>query len=241
MRIKKCIFCGENSEDSKSVEHIIPESLGNKELILERGVVCDKCNNYFASKIEEPVLSLDGFRQPRFYNFIENKRGRIPLSDALFCGEVAEAQWLKVDGQYSLFIGLLPETIEKMINNPPKMFFTRGYDLSDDEDHRYEISRFLAKVAIEYFVYQTLKIQESENEELNIIFDEQLKKLINYVRVGRQDKRPLNYEVVTNKLGNGFLNKDYKLSVGFTGDQDNLIFNLEIMNTTFKLKLSECI
>lgn len=241
MRIKNCIFCGRNSEDSRSIEHIIPESLGNKELILERGIVCDKCNNYFARKIEEPVLSLDCFKQLRFYNFIENKRGHIPLSDALFCGEVAEAQWVKTDGQYSLFIGLSPETIEKMINNPPKMFFTRGYDLSDHENHRYEISRFLSKVAIEYFVYQTLTTQELEDEELNIIFDEQLKKLINYVRVGRENKLPINYEVTTNKLDDGFLNSDYKLSIGFTVEKDDLIFNFEIMNTIFKLNLSQCI
>ena len=69
--IKNCIFCGAESSGSKSVEHIIP-SLGNKEYVLPRGVVCEKCNNYFARKIEGPVLSLDGFRLLRFYNAVEN-------------------------------------------------------------------------------------------------------------------------------------------------------------------------
>ena len=51
-----CLFCKENSTNSISVEHIIPESLGNKEHILPKGIVCDKCNQYFAIKLEKPLL-----------------------------------------------------------------------------------------------------------------------------------------------------------------------------------------
>lgn len=40
-----CIFCHKDSSNSKSIEHIIPESLGNKEHILPNGYVCDICNN----------------------------------------------------------------------------------------------------------------------------------------------------------------------------------------------------
>lgn len=36
-----CIFCKCDSTNSKSVEHIIPESLGNKSHILRPGIVCD--------------------------------------------------------------------------------------------------------------------------------------------------------------------------------------------------------
>ena len=49
----RCLFCKQDSSNTKSVEHIIPESLGNKTLILPRGYVCDKCNNYFAIKVED--------------------------------------------------------------------------------------------------------------------------------------------------------------------------------------------
>jgi hypothetical protein len=52
-----CIFCTQNSENSKSVEHIVPESLGNKSTVLSKGIVCDGCNNYFARKIEGEMLS----------------------------------------------------------------------------------------------------------------------------------------------------------------------------------------
>ena len=47
----RCIFCKKDSLDSKSIEHIMPESLGNVNHILQPGVVCDECNNYFARKV----------------------------------------------------------------------------------------------------------------------------------------------------------------------------------------------
>lgn len=42
-KIHYCIFCNQDSTESKSIEHIIPESLGKDELILDKGIVCDKC------------------------------------------------------------------------------------------------------------------------------------------------------------------------------------------------------
>jgi len=75
----KCIFCKQSSELSKSVEHIIPESLGNTEHILAKGIVYDKCNNCFAIKIEQPLLQLPYFVSLRHRNDIESKKGRIPI------------------------------------------------------------------------------------------------------------------------------------------------------------------
>ncbi|MBO5921575.1 MAG: hypothetical protein J6Q48_04230, partial [Bacteroidaceae bacterium] len=46
----KCIFCKQESTNAKSVEHIIPETLGNKTFVLPLGMVCDQCNNYFSRK-----------------------------------------------------------------------------------------------------------------------------------------------------------------------------------------------
>lgn len=69
-----CVFCHNISDSSKSVEHIIPESLGNKEHILWRGAVCDKCNNYFATKIEKELLDQPYFISMRHRNFIKTKK-----------------------------------------------------------------------------------------------------------------------------------------------------------------------
>lgn len=74
----KCIFCKTDSAGSKSVEHIIPESLGNKNQTLTKGIVCDSCNNYFARKIEKIVLELPYFKSLRGRNIIESKKGRMP-------------------------------------------------------------------------------------------------------------------------------------------------------------------
>jgi hypothetical protein len=50
----RCPFFKSDSTASRSIEHIIPESLGNMTQILPPGVVCDGCNNYFSRKVEGP-------------------------------------------------------------------------------------------------------------------------------------------------------------------------------------------
>ncbi len=79
----QCIFCNSPSAVFTTIEHIVPESLGNTEHTLPIGVVCDSCNNYFARKIEGPILDSDFFRQARHRNRIPNKRKRIPIQEAI--------------------------------------------------------------------------------------------------------------------------------------------------------------
>lgn len=74
----RCIFCRANSSTSRSREHIIPESLGNEEHILPPGVVCDRCNNYFAREVKKPFLNSPGIELLRFNQGLENKKGRVP-------------------------------------------------------------------------------------------------------------------------------------------------------------------
>lgn len=80
----RCIFCKEPSDSSLSVEHIIPESLGNTLQVLPPGIVCDRCNNYFARKVEAPFLNEGTIRALRFHQGVRNKRKRIPPLDAIF-------------------------------------------------------------------------------------------------------------------------------------------------------------
>ncbi len=237
-RIHKCIFCNQDSINSQSVEHIIPESLGNEELILDKGIVCDKCNNYFSREIESPVLNLDGFKQLRFYELIESKRGRIPNSDVLFCGEKCDIHWQKVNGENCLMIGMLPEAINKFLEAPPKMFFTKGFELNDKK-YEYEISRFLLKITIEYYVYLFIKSEGSASEELDLEFDEQLKKLIHFVRIGRKDRKSIKYEVSVLHNYKPLSNDNMSIQIGFLLESNDLIFNLVIYNTNFKLNLSK--
>lgn len=76
----RCLFCKRSTASSRSKEHIIPESLGNTIFVLPRGVVCDRCNNYFASKVEKPFLESPGISALRGYQAVPSKRGRVPIS-----------------------------------------------------------------------------------------------------------------------------------------------------------------
>lgn len=72
----RCIFCGNDSSSSRSVEHIVPASFGNSISILPKGIVCDKCNNYFARKIEAPFLNSEAVLQLRQELEINNRNGK---------------------------------------------------------------------------------------------------------------------------------------------------------------------
>lgn len=60
-----CIFCKSDATSSKSKEHI-----------LAPGIVCDKCNNYFSSKIGKKMLEQPYFMILRFRHLIKIKKGK---------------------------------------------------------------------------------------------------------------------------------------------------------------------
>lgn len=70
----KCIFC-EVPNDAISIEHIIPESLGNIIFKMEKSAVCDVCNSTF-SKFEEKALSNSIFALERARLGIVTKKGK---------------------------------------------------------------------------------------------------------------------------------------------------------------------
>lgn len=74
----RCVFCKQDSSGSRSIEHIIPQSLGNALHTLPVGVVCDHCNNYFSKEVEKPFLETPWARTLRFHQALVSKKGRIP-------------------------------------------------------------------------------------------------------------------------------------------------------------------
>lgn len=74
----KCLFCLTGIGPFTRDEHPIPESLGNDDLVLPLGFVCDSCNQYFGSKLEQPVLSLAPFALERVTLNVRNKKGWVP-------------------------------------------------------------------------------------------------------------------------------------------------------------------
>lgn len=73
-----CLFCITGT-DFNSVEHIIPESMGNDDLIL-KGEVCDKCQNFF-SHIENYVLRNTPVGFWRTFLGIKTKGRKLPSVD----------------------------------------------------------------------------------------------------------------------------------------------------------------
>ena len=76
-----CLFCRRGDGGFESVEHVFAESLGNKQLILPRGVVCDCCNNRRLSVLDQTLVDFLPIAMRRTVLGIANKEGRIrPLS-----------------------------------------------------------------------------------------------------------------------------------------------------------------
>ena len=186
----RCIFCKQNSSDSKSVEHILPESLGNTTLTLPKGVVCDKCNNYFARKIEAPFFQLTGINELRFYEGLPNKSGKIPSIRGIVNGASVElhrknSSSLKNVRGETMLLECDPQDIDRIIN-ANKMITLAFNDAMIPRESKV-ISRFLAKVAFESLTNRVL----SDTAWPEFIIDNpSFDGIRNYVRMGGEETWP---------------------------------------------------
>ena len=148
----RCIFCKEDSSSSRSVEHIVPESLGNTSQILQPGVVCDRCNNYFAREVEKPFIATAYVPHLRFHELLENKRGRVPLVRGLMRPNIPVLIERNVKDRV-MSVDIPSEHFEEVAQSksgtliiPRELLPPVGTVLS----------RFLAKVAVESFAQRLL-------------------------------------------------------------------------------------
>ena len=141
----RCIFCKHDSSASRSVEHIVPESLGNTTRTLHVGVVCDKCNNYFSREVERPLLESPALTALRFHQSIPSKRGRIPpLGTVLQPGIPATLhRFPKYDGQV---LSLPSEGIDLIFQKGGGTLLAPA---SPTPPSDLVVLRFLAKAALE--------------------------------------------------------------------------------------------
>jgi hypothetical protein len=56
---KRCIYCLSDAGPFTSEEHIVPESLGNYDTVLPKGMVCDRCNNEVLSGLDAELVNSD--------------------------------------------------------------------------------------------------------------------------------------------------------------------------------------
>lgn len=168
----RCIFCGNDSSTSKSVEHIVPASFGNSISVLPKGVVCDKCNNYFARKIESPFLNSEAVLQLRQELKIHNRDGKVANKFA----DLPTKNIMQISQDLHLVMSHEDKTkveVEQAVFDYQK-YLKRTDELLIKPD--YNLSRLLAKMAVEAFVYKCL---DDMNVIDYIIEDEAFKKFGN--------------------------------------------------------------
>lgn len=172
----RCIFCKLPSDSSASIEHILPESIGNRSHTLRPGIVCDGCNNYFARKVEKPVLDSGHFRAIRFQQAIPNKKGSIPIQTAILQPNIVVQLSREEDG--STEIRVPPEhwdTVSSM--RDCKLVFPVDGPLPNDR----LMSRLLAKIALEAMA---LRLTEADQSIEPLIDEVQLDPLREWARRG---------------------------------------------------------
>lgn len=183
MKGSRCIFCKRDSTASRSIEHILPESLGNEDHILPPGFVCDGCNNYFASSVEQPVLESERFRIGRLSALIPNKRKRLPtITGLLLPGQAGDFSTVEVsrelDGSMAIYA-----TTDKAASAIASGTATRMLVPTVGESPAALLfSRFVGKVAVEAMAAKLIENGPEMMDEF--IDDDQVDQLRNYTRYG---------------------------------------------------------
>lgn len=171
-----CIFCDKLSHDSRSVEHIVPESLGNKKFILPKGTVCDECNQYFSKKIEQPLLDLPFFKSNRHKLNIQNKKGKIPSDYGFAINPETKVEFHKnKNGEQSISFKD-DKALQKILNRKNLEVFMPIF--GGIGQNNMIVSKFLGKLAIENLALICLENEHDAYQELSKHYYQPLKKYI---------------------------------------------------------------
>lgn len=190
-----CLFCKQDSTDSKSVEHIIPESLGNTTALLPKGVVCDKCNNYFARKVEQPFLKSIDIRTLRFREALPNKRGIIPSLDGIFSEGISVKVYNPFPGiplfarKTDVIVSINPEHADSTRIKQHGSIITPAFTDDMIPQNTTIISRFIAKVAFESLAE---RLSEHDGGLDHLVDAPMYDPIRDYVRLGNIENWPCN-------------------------------------------------
>ena len=193
--MKKCIFCRADSGNSQSREHIIPESIGNKKNYLPPGVVCDKCNNYFAVKVEKPLLEEPFFNQLRARNTIPSKKGAIPIETIWFHShkhKVPQTELHFYKPRKGMPRLIVPDEIgDIMISAKTSEYLITSLRSDIPPEENRLISRLLGKIGVEILAQLSIE----QNQDLNkVVIDEGLDRIKKFARFD-SPRKPWPYYV----------------------------------------------
>jgi hypothetical protein len=185
----RCIFCKQDSSTSKSVEHIIPESLGGKH-VLNRGMVCDKCNNYLAREVEKPFLEHSAIKLLRFEEDIASKKGKIPPVQAVLNGQHEVVLYKNINDDFAGHIYVPTEAFNSIFHSQESKLIFPAFNDTLSIPEGSVLSRFLGKVDIEVFAQRIITKSTDFLEEF--IDDSEFDLLRNHVRRGTTSDWPCN-------------------------------------------------
>lgn len=192
----RCLFCKKDSSETKSIEHIVPESLGNKSFVLPLGYVCDKCNNYFALRVEKPFMELKEIQYLRFHEEVPNKKNRIPQIDGMLDnGSPIKLIKKRVNNEIMHILEIKPEHLEKTILNRPSRIIIPAFSNKDILESNKIVSRFIAKIALEALADRLKNIENSLND---LIDDKNYDQIRNHARYGNINNWPCNIRRIYN-------------------------------------------
>jgi HNH endonuclease len=179
-----CIFCQLVSDDSRSEEHIIPESLGNTDHILPRGWVCDRCNNYMSRKLEKPFLDSLHLIEARFTLAVPNKKGRIPSMPGLHPKSRTRLELFHLPDGQGIGVGATGDEdptrwVKFLANENTGRIYMPHAPLPES---RPVVARFVGKVGLEASAHRLLSIPGANAE---LAFKNELEELRNFVRWNR--------------------------------------------------------
>ena len=177
----RCLFCKLDTKDSVSIGHIIPESLGNTDHILPRGWICDRCNNYFARKVEKPFLDSLFAISTRSIMGVPNKRRRVPPTKALHPHSRTIVDLTR--SEYGWSAGVAPgqdedRWIQSMMTSKGGSLYVPIPDLPEANS---ETARFIGKVALEVLAARWRDVEDWNDE---LVDHTALDQLRDYVRLG---------------------------------------------------------
>lgn len=245
----KCIFCKNDSSNSKSVEHIIPESLGNKKNTLSKGIVCDSCNNYFGNKIEKNVLEMTYFKSLRGRIMIENKKGKIPRISGFTKNKEEVEITFSLNGDNTFEVLYKDEKTLGTLLSHNKIYVPF---ISEPPKNDLLISKFIGKIAIEALAKRVSSIEGWQND---FIENESLDQLRDFVRYGKgypiwpyhlrriDSENQIKYDKKLNKFLEklneyDFLIPDNSSIEGDIHKIDNLYFVMAIMGIEYTINLT---
>jgi len=211
-----CIFCG-SQEHLNTVEHIVPESLGNTTFMLSKGDICDTCNGKF-SEFEGKALgkSILGFERARLgHKTKKGKPGKGKTGNIQFSGNEKFKKNLVVAE------GLQNEDLKNY--DPVKDTYqvrVEGFDKSE-----VATSKMLLKMGFEALYKSNRKLWEKHNfDELKAFLDGKSNKDWPFIT---PRKNLLKFTSIPRMGDKHALNKIPCRLLISEVDKDNLIFRFE--------------